>query len=274
MMLRTSSLLIVIASLLATGCAIEPKKQRLFEDATQPPKTATRAWNGEEITITNTGLDPEDELDGVQVMVSASATHVAVEAVFAARADVDKPNNADQAMADVMKSFVLDETPNGFEIRCGQGETHGTARGYHAGCGTLRVTIPAGSPERPHAITVATGSGRVSVGGAEAPFVRSLVVDSRGPSQVDVRVRPVKDARVRVTAGGPVAVALPDAFSAEQVVLDVGITSLPDAVRADFPGMVSGASYPPSGPSPEAATELNVESNAPPRPEVIRIVKL
>jgi hypothetical protein len=64
------ALLAVAAS---TACAIEPKKQRLFEE-TSAPKTASRDWNGEEIAIENVGLDPEDELDGIVVTVSPSAT--------------------------------------------------------------------------------------------------------------------------------------------------------------------------------------------------------
>jgi hypothetical protein len=282
-MTRTTPLSVVVLVVVSTSaCAIEPKKQRLFEDDTQPPRTATRDWAGEAITIDNAGLDPEDELEGVQVITSAAAKRISVEALLAARADVDKENNAEQALADVAASLVIEETPTHFVVRCGKGMTHGTARAQHSGCGTLRVTIPASTAERPHALVVRTGSGPIRIGtgdaasGDEAPFVRSLVVENKGPSTVDVRARPVKEATVSVVGHRDLTVALPEAFSSRKVVF--GVASAPPnvdgVVVADFAGMVSGASYPPTGPSPDAITSLEVHAAGPPQPATIRISKL
>ena len=270
--------LVVLVAASVSGCAIKPKAQFVFEDVRVPPKTASRDWKGEAITITNAGIEPESEPGAIEVIVSPEATRISVTAVFAAHSDDDKYPNAQQSMDDAMKTFVIEETATSFDIECGHGETHGTARAEGSGCRTLRVTIPAGSAVQPHALAVTTGSGAVRIGMGEAPFVKSLVVDDRGPSAVEVRARPVKDAMLAVTGQSTVAMALPGDFSARRVLIDVaeteGTTRETGVVTTDFPGMASGAPYPPAGPAPEAATELKLGSARVLEPATIVVTKL
>lgn len=270
--------LVVVAGASVSGCAIKPKAQFVFEDVRVPPKTASRDWKGEAITVENAGIEPENELGGVEIIVAPEATRVSVTAVFAAHSDDDKYPNAQQSMDDAMKTFVIEETATSFDIKCGHGETHGTARAVGSGCRTLRVTIPAGSATQPHALAVTTGSGAVRIGIGEAPFAKSIVVDDRGPSAVEVRARPVKDAMLAVTGRSTVSMTLPADFSAKKVLFDVaeaeGTPREAGIVTTDFPGMASGAPYPLAGPAAEAVTELKLGSTGALEPALIRISKL
>ena len=267
------------------GCRIAPKEQLVFEDDSPPQQTATRDWKGETITIDNAGIDDgvndPGGLGGVEVIVSSTATRVSVVAVFAAHADDDKPGNAGLAIADAKKTLAIAESANSFAVTCGHGGTHGTARAAGSGCKLLRVTIPAGTAAQPHALAVDTGSGFVRVGLAEstdAPHVRSLVVRGNGVDEVEVRVRPVKDAILLIAGRERVAVTLPGDFSAKAVVLEVAGARAseigPALVTTDFPGMASGSPYPAAAPSQDAITELNVQSAGPLAPAMIKIAKL
>jgi hypothetical protein len=267
--MRRSSFGAVVVTLLAvSGCRIEPKIQALFEDRGEPVKTSVRDWNGEPITIHNAGNDdgsnPAATTGGVEVWVSPTATKISVEAVFAAWADDDLPSNAWASMDDAKKTLQIGEGATGFDIVCGHGQTHGTSRGAGAGCMLLRVTIPTRAAAQPHTLSVISGGGSVRVGladaGDPAPYVRSLLVDNAGQGDVVVRVRPVKDAMLRIAGEGSAAVALPSDFSARKVVLSPA--ELTPSSNTEFPGMTNDAAYPPSGASVGAAAELDVRSKS------------
>jgi len=275
-----AALLLVAVS----GCRIAPKEQLVFEDNSPPPQTASRDWKGETITIHNEGIDDgvndPSELGGIEVIVSSTATRVSVVAIFAAHADDDKPGNAGLSIADAKKTLGIAETATSFDVTCGHGETHGTARGVGSGCKLLRVTIPAGNAAMPHALVVDGGSGFVRVGRAEstdAPHVKSIVIHSNGVDDVDVRARPVKDATLAIEGRDRVTVALPGDFSAKSVLFSVASADGSEVgsavVATDFPGMTSGSAYPASAPSADAITELNVHSTGPSAPGVIKIAK-
>jgi hypothetical protein len=269
-------LFLLVASLPA--CAIKPKIQPVVEDASQPPKISTRDWNGEPITIHNDGIDLDGESGAVEVRVSAEATTISAQAVFAAHADVDRPANAKQSISDVIETFTIGETASSFDVACRHGQTHGTSWASASGCKSLVVTIPASSAEKPHTLTVFGGSGAVRVGVDDAPHVKSLIVDSLGSSAVDVRVRPVNDATLEIVAQDTVKISVPGDFSAKRVVFAVaaarGAELATAIVASDFPGMVDGAAYPPSGPTPAAVALLRVESRGPLEPRTIEVLAL
>jgi hypothetical protein len=134
-----------VALVAVLGCRLEVKTQTQFEDSSQTPKTSTKDWNGEGITISNDGINPLSGLGGVEVKISNTATKITAEAVFAARADDDQKADADASIRDAIQTMVINETANGFDIRCGHGGAHGTSTVAGSGCKILRVTIPAGS---------------------------------------------------------------------------------------------------------------------------------
>ena len=251
--------------LTASGCRIEAHTQTQFEDGTQPAKTSTKDWNGEAITINNGGVNPVTGSSGVEVNFSATATKITAQATFAAHADDDKEADAKAAIKDAISTFVIEETATGFNIKCGHGNSHGTASVSGSGCKKITITLPAGSATKALDLTVGGGNGDLNLGKVgDAPYVKNLLIDNNGTGDVHVRARPVKDAVVVVTGEFEVDVALPSDFSATQVLFT---TNDSDPVKAnarvittDFPGMASGSSYPVAGATADAAKSLNVQS--------------
>lgn len=266
----------------ASGCRIEAHTQTQFEDNTQPAKTSTKEWNGEAITIRNDGINPLSGLGGVEVKVSSTATKITAEATFAAYADDDKKSEADANIREVIETLVINESANGFEIKCGHGRGHGSSGVAGSGCKILRVTIPAGSAAKPLNLTVGNGNGSVRVGlanaGDAAPFVNTLLVDNNGLGEVDVRANPVKGATLTITGEREVRVSLPSAFSAQKVTLTVdesdGTKAAARKITSDFPGMTGdGSAYPASGATADAAGSLNVVSKGPFDDDTVTIAK-
>jgi len=263
----------------ASGCRIEAHTQTQFEDATQPAKTSTKDWAGEVITINNGGVNPVTGASGVEVKFSSTATKITAQATFAAHADDDKEADAKSAIKDAISTFVIEETASGFNIKCGHGNSHGSASVAGSGCKKLTVTLPAGSATQALDLTVGGGNGDMNVGSAgEAPFVKNLIIDNNGAGDVIVRARPVKDAVVVVTGEFAVAVALPADFSAGLVLFT---TNDSDPVKANarvhaeaFPGMVSGSPYPVAGATADAAKSLNVQSKGLLDDDTVTISKL
>ncbi len=249
----------------ASGCRIEAHTQTQFEDSTQPAKTSTKDWAGEKITINNGGVNPVTGSSGVEVTFSTTATKITAQAVFAAHADDDKEADAKAAIKDAVGTFVIEETAGGFNIKCGHGNSHGSASVAGSGCKKLSVTLPAGSATNALDLTVGGGNGDMNVGSSgEAPYVSNLILDNNGTGDVNLRARPVKDAVVVVTGEFAVAVGLPSDFSAGQILFT---TNDSDPVKANarvhadaFPGMVSGSPYPVAGPTADSAKSLNVQS--------------
>lgn len=282
--MRSSSLAVfgAFAFLLvsASGCRIEARTQTTFENSTQPPKVSVKDWNGEAITIDNAGLNPSTGTAGVEVKVSSTATKVTAEATFAAQADDDKEADAKLSINDAIETLVIDES-NGFTVRCGHGKAHGSSSVAASGCKILRVTIPAGTALKAHNLTVSTGAGTIRVGlanaGDSAPFVKNFLLDNNGLGDVDVRIRPVKDATILITGEDSVQVALPSDFSARKVTFTVDEADPSKAAArksSDFPGMAGdGMPYPPAGASTDAAADLNVNSKGPFDDDTIRIIR-
>ena len=249
----------------ASGCRIEAHTQTQFEDNTQPAKTSTKDWAGEKITVKNDGVNPVTGSSGVEVTFSATATKITAQAVFAAHADDDKEADAKAAIKDAVGTFVIEETAGGFTIKCGHGNSHGSANVAGSGCKKLSVTLPAGSATQALDLTVGGGNGDMNVGSSgEAPYVSSLLLDNNGTGDVSVRARPIKGAVLVVTGEFAVAVGLPADFSASQILFT---TNDSDPVKANarvhadaFPGMASGSPYPVAGPTTDAAKSLNVQS--------------
>lgn len=265
----------------ASGCRIEAHTQTQFEDNTQPAKTSTKDWNGEAITIQNDGINPLSGTGGVEVKISSTATKITAEATFAAYADDDKKSEADANILDAIKTLTINETANGFDIKCGHGNGHGSSNVAGSGCKILRVTIPAGSATKPLNLTVGNGNGSVRVGLANAgdvPFVNTLLVDNNGLGEVDVRANPVKDANLTITGEREVRVSLPAAFSAQKVTLTVDESDPTKAaarkITTDFPGMTGdGSAFPASGATADAAASLNVQSKGPFDDDTVTIAK-
>lgn len=269
--MRSSSLVLFGAAGLllvsASACRIEAHTQTQFEDSTQPGKTSTKDWNGESISIQNDGINPLGGRGGVEVKFSATATKISADAIFAAHADDDKKSDADLTIKEAIGTLVIEESGNGFTVKCGHGNSHGSASQAGSGCKLIHVTIPPGSATQPHDLTVGSGNGDIRIGLANAgdvPFIKNLLVDDNGAGDVDIRVRPVKDAVLVVTGEFKVQVALPANFSAGKVLFT---TNDSDPVKANarvhvpgFAGMVSGSAYPVAGATADAAATLNVQS--------------
>lgn len=267
--------------LLASACRLEAHTQTAYEDSTQPAKTATRDWNGEAITIQNDGINPLNGTGGVEVKVDSTATRISVAATFSALADSDKKSEADLAIRDAIGTMVIEESANGFNIRCGHGQAHGTAGVAGSGCKILRVTIPAGTAAKPHDLTVSNGNGSIRVGladaGNAAPYVRKLLIDNNGLSEVNARLQPVAGADLTITGESDVHVALPATFSSQKVTLTVDETDnakIGARLRlADFPGLKNGFPYPEAGATADAVANLNVQSKGPFSSDTITISK-
>jgi hypothetical protein len=273
--------LVAVASALlvtASGCRIEAHTQSQFEDSSQPAKTSVKDWAGEPITIQNGGINPLSGTGGVEVKISATATKITAEAVFAAHADDDKESEADESIQEAIASLTIDES-NGFKISCGHGAAHGTSSVAGSGCKILRVTIPAGSVTMPLDLSVGNGAGSIRVGLADAgdvPTVKRLSVNNSGLGDVDVRTQTVAGASLALTGEGAVQIALPTAFSATSVTFAVDETD-PDKARARlvagaFPGIVSGSPYPTAGATADAVASLSMTSKGPFDDDTITLV--
>ena len=226
-------------------------------------------------------MNPLSGTGGVEVKVDSAATRISVAATFSAQADSDKKADADLTIRDAIQTLVIEEGANGFNIKCGHGQAHGTSGVAASGCKILRVTIPAGSATKAHDLTVGDGNGAIRVGladaGDSAPYVRKLLVGNNGLGAVDVRVKPVAGADLVITGEREVRVALPGSFSAQKVTLTVDETDSAKAAArlllSDFPGMKNGSVYPESGATAEAAANLNVTSKGPFSDDTITITK-
>ncbi|HSO33954.1 MAG TPA: hypothetical protein VLT33_15580 [Labilithrix sp.] len=254
----------------ASGCRIEAHTQTAFEDQSVPARVSTKDWKGETITIDNAGINPLGGTGGVEVKVDPAATKITINATISALADDDKKADAELNRADVLQTYQIIETATSFDIKCGHGNGHGTSGVAGSGCKILRVTIPPGTALQPHNLTVGNGNGSIRVGLADAggiPYVKKLLVDNNGLGDVSVRANPVKDADLKVTGEGAVAVALPSNFSVAKVTFTVDEADPTKAgariITTGFPGMTNGASYPAAGPTADAAATLDVESKGP-----------
>jgi hypothetical protein len=257
------SALVVAAA--ASGCRIEAHTQTQFEDSSQPAKTSVMDWTGQPIKITNDGVNPLSGNGGVEVTAAAGTTKITVSAIFAAHADDDKKTDADATIKDALATLVITESANGFVIKCGHGNAHGTSNVAGSGCKLLRVTIPAGSAAQPLDLTVGGGNGDIRVGqSGDTPTVKNLLVDDNGSGDVAVRTNTVPDATVVVRGENAVTLALPSDFSAKTVAL---IVNEDDPTRAfarlhtDFTGLISGMPYPLAGATATAIASLTVKSN-------------
>ncbi len=265
-----------------SGCRIEAKTQTTFEDKRQPAKVASRDWNGEPITINNDGINPLGGYGGVEVKVSNSATKISVEAVFAALADDDKESDAQASIRDAIPTLAINETANGFDVRCGHGKAHGTSGVAGSGCKIIRVTIPPSTPQKPHNLTVSAGSGEINIGqfGDGAPFVSNVKAVNNGLGVVEVRVQPVKDASLFIVGDDAVTVRLPANFSVKSAVLTVdeddGNKAEARKRYSDFPslGTPIRGPYPAAGATADAAALLDVQSTGPFDSDTITISKL
>lgn len=285
--MRSSSLMLFGAAALmlvtASGCRIEAHTQTQFEDSTQPPKTSASDWNGQPISIQNDGINPLGGRGGVEVKFSATATKISADAVFAAHADDDKKSDADASIKDAIGTLVIEESANGINIKCGHGGSHNTSSQGGSGCKILRVTLPVGSAQKPHSLTVGDGNGAIYLGLAddaanqEIPYVKSLLVDNNGLGEVDMRIKPTPGASLTITGEREVRVALPSDFSAQKITLATPDESDPAKAAArihtQFDGMTNGSAYPTAGATPNAVTLLAVTSKGPFDDDTITIAK-
>lgn len=257
----------VLGAMALSACSISTTDNSItfktvpeFVDPNQPAKTSTADWNGEEITINNDGVNPLTGNGGVEIVADPSATKITASAVFAARADTEA--EAKLSIADAIGTFQLDETGGKFSVRCAHGGEHGTSKVAASGCKLLRVTVPAGTADKPVSIVIGSGNGGIRVNGALT--VQSLKIDENGVGDVSVNVNPVAGATVIVTGENEVRVGLPANFSAERVVLTVNESDPAEAAArintTDFPGLEINKPYPTTGATEGAAREINVQS--------------
>lgn len=269
--MRSSSLALVgsafVVAFAASGCRIEAHTQTQFEDSTQPAKTSVMDWTGQPISITNDGVNPLSGDGGVEVTTAANTTKITVSAVFAAHADDDKKADADATIKDALATLVIEESANGFNVKCGHGNAHGTSNVAGSGCKIIRVTIPAGSAAKPLDLTVGTGNGDIHVAqSGDIPFVKNLKVGNNGLGEVLVRTNTVPDATLDISGQRAIGIALPSDFSAKSVSIKVNEEDPTKAfarLHTAFPGLISGSPYPTSGATPTAIASIGVNTDGP-----------
>ena len=248
-------------SLTCDGNSCTAKTVPEFVDSSQPQKTAAADWAGEEIVIENDGVNPLTGLGGIEILVDQTAARVAASAVFAARADVEA--DAKLSIADAIQTLqVTGGSGNSFNVKCGHGNARGTSGVAASGCKLLRVTIPGGSDAQPVRLKVGSGNGDIKFAGSGTLIASNLVVDSNGSGDVQVKVRPVKDASIVITSEFGATVALPSNFSSQSVVLTVDTTD-PNEIASRintsaFSGLVTNQPYPTTGATADAAKVINI----------------
>lgn len=257
--MRSSSIvvaaLVAVASLSACSVAVTAKTKQEFVDSSQPAKTSTADWAGEPITITNDGVNPLVGTGGIQVTVDPSATKITAKAIFAARAEDGKKDEADASIRDAVATFKLTESSGAFTISCNHGGAHGSSTVAESGCKLIQVTIPAGSDAKPMSLTIGNGIGDVTFTG---PITASnLKVTNNGAGDVDVKVKPVKGATLSIASEFDATVALPSDFAADSITLTGPDAS--DIITTDFPGLKSGAAF---GTSGTGAASLDVTAGS------------
>lgn len=246
-------------SVTADGNSVTFKTVPEFVDRTQAPKTSTADWDGEEIAITNAGVNPLTGEGGIAITVDASATKITASADFAARADVEA--DAKLSIQDAIATFTLTEGGK-FSISCGHGKDHGTSKVAASGCKLLKVTIPAGTAQKPVKLNISSGQGGVRF--SSAVTASSVLVNENGLGDIDIKVTPVAGAVINAKGDNKVSVAVPADFSAQTVTLKVAEDDATKAaariITSDFAGMESGKSYPTSGATANAAASISLES--------------
>lgn len=116
-------------------------------------------WDAERVEIDNRGVTATGGL----ALSAIDTDRVSATARILAVADtVDKPG-ADRAIASVQDGFVVTSTNGVTTVRCGHGQTFGSATGDQTGCDALDVSVPKGAPERPLAVVARSGNGKVVV---------------------------------------------------------------------------------------------------------------
>ncbi|MBX3189350.1 MAG: hypothetical protein KF819_20165 [Labilithrix sp.] len=266
--MRSSSLALVgvisvvglsACSITADGNSVTFKTVPEFVDSSQPAKSSTGDWNGEEIKITNAGVNPLTGEGGIVITVDPSATKVTASAIFAARADTE--SEAQLSIKDAIQTFTLSES-NGFQIACAHGQDHGTSKVAASGCKLLRVTIPAGTVDKPMNLNISSGQGGIRFSGTV--IAKTVLANEAGLGDLDIKVTPVKDADINLKGDNKVTLSLPSDFSAKSVTLKVNESNEADAAKriitTDFQGLENGGSYPTAGATENAAALIALES--------------
>lgn len=246
---------VAVAALSACSVAVTAKTKPEFVDSSQPAKTSTADWNGEPITITNDGVNPLTGTGGIQITVDPSATKITAKAIFAARAEDGKKEDADASIRDAIGTFKIAEGGGSFTVSCNHGGAHGTSSVAESGCKLLQVTIPAGTDAKPLNLTIGNGIGDVTFTG---PVTASkLKVDNNGAGDVEVKVKPVKGATIDVVSEFDATVSLPADFAADSVTL--AGPDAADIVTTDFPELKSGSGF---GTAGTGAASLSVTAGS------------
>ncbi len=269
-----AALAVSACSVSTTGNSITFKTQPEFVDPNVPAKTASKAWDGEEIEINNSGVNPLTGTGGITVVFDPAATTISAKADIVARADAEP--EAKLSMQDALATFQISEGAGKTTISCGNGGQHGSSSRAASGCKRLTVTIPAGSEAKPHRLRVGLGNGDIKFSGA--PFVSSLIVDNNGLGEVDVSANPTMGSTITVTGEDVVIVRVPATFSADEVILTINVDSNSTTeqnrariITTDFPGMESNKPY---GTPGAGARSLNVQTKGPFTSDTLTIARL
>jgi hypothetical protein len=174
-------------------------------------------WAGEAITIDNAGVTPQGGLS-ITASTDQKRAH-AVGRLLALADTVDKPS-ADLAITDVADGFVIAPEAGASAVRCGHGSTHGSAAGQDSGCDALDVSLPAGAPAMPLAVTARSGSGSVVVDLGATTLGTLDVRGSHGRLQVTAPTTPGASITIVAETGDDVLLRLAADFSADLITLD------------------------------------------------------
>jgi hypothetical protein len=247
-------------SVSTTPNSVTGKTQPEFFDDKQPAKTSSQDWTGGDIEIRNDGVNPLFGDGGISVVIDPNATRITAAALFVARADAEKESEAQQSIRDAIATFMVMEEGGKTTVHCGHGNDHGSSGKAASGCKKLTVTIPSGSADRPHNLTIGSGNGNVNF--STTLFVRSLSVLSNGSGDLKVAATPVKGASIQVLGRDQIDVYLPGDFASDAVHLVAADANTDEEkaariLTADFPGLAHGQ---PFGTTGTGAAELKVET--------------
>jgi hypothetical protein len=220
------------AGLVATsaGCRTQTLAARsnFVEDGVHEESDA--GWDAERVEIDNRGVTPTGGL-----ALSASDTdRVSATARMLTVADTTDKQSADRAIASAQEGFVVTSSNGVTTVRCGHGQTFGSAMGDQTGCDALDVSVPKGAPEKPLAVVARSGNGKVVVSFDGAVLGELDLHASHGT--VDVKTSTTQGSTITVVSetGDDVMLHLPRDFAADAIVLETATDKIDTSAFPDL----------------------------------------
>jgi hypothetical protein len=215
----------VAAALLvgASGCRVSVETKSRYAEP-NVVKEDSADWAGEpiEVNVQGVGISVNG---GVRVTADPSAKRVKATARMLAMAFEGEKSNADLSLSEAKATFTVSRSGSGVSVACGHGGSHGSSSAGESGCELVEIVVPAGSTANPVSLTIASGSGTLTLALSGATIKTISATTSGADTSADLPA--TKGGSISlVSESGDIEARLPASFAADEVVLQADATSI------------------------------------------------